>query len=455
MAKTNSQGSVTDIELIEGGIISMERLLKEQEGSLKIYQEGDPVQCVVQKVTKNKVYVTIDGRMPGVVGGKELMFDPQYLKSLKVGDEMTAYVIMAEDEQGVMLLSLRRAGRDSIWANLQKKMEAKESIPVIVTAANKGGLIIEMTGIKGFLPVSQLSAQHYPRVEGGNKDEILSRLSSLVGKTIDVKIMSLDKAANKLIFSEREAIGNRDVPEEIKVGNMVEGTVIGIVDFGFFVDVGGVEGLVHISEISWGKVENIADFVKIGDKLKLMVIDIENSRLSLSLKRLEEDPWKKMVSELEPGTIVSGTVSRITQYGAFVRIKREGYREIDALVHISEISSKHLNDPHEVLTVGEKKDFKVLSVDPTQHRLSLSLKALEEGADEAPKPKKTKKAEADADTDAEQGEGLASLGAATLKKLNAAGISSMADLAGKSVEELTAIEGIGEKTAEKIHQLAN
>ena len=433
-------------DVMTGGMATMEKLLKERP--LKIYKEGDSVDTTVEKVTKNRVYVSIDGRMNGIVGGKELMYDPQFIRGLNPGDTMTAYVVYPEDDHGTMILSLRRAGRETIWADMAKKMESKEMMSVVVTAANKGGLIIEIGGIKGFLPVSQLAAAHYPRVEGGNKDEILTRLQSLVGKALDVKIFSIEKAANKLIFSEREAIGNRDVPDGLEVGKEVEGTVIGIVDFGFFVDVNGVEGLVHISEISWGKVESIHDFVKIGDKLKLKIIDIENSRLSLSYKQLEEDPWKKLVKELKPGDKIKGQVSRITPYGAFVKIKISEKNEIDALVHISEISSAHLSDPSKILAVGEEKDFIILSIDAAHHRLSLSLKALEE-KDEKKAPTKEKESA----PKTEPTGGFASLGATVIKKLNAAGIHSAKDLKGKSLTQLQAIEGIGEKTAEKIMKL--
>lgn len=378
--------------IIKGGIVSMDKLLKEAANGLKIYKEGDAVQAKVEKVMKNKILVTIDDRINGIVGGKELLFDPQFAKGLKEGDVVTAYVVLNEDDNGSILLSLRRAGKENIWNDLIKKFEAKETISVVVTEANKGGLIIELGGIKGFLPVSQLSAEHYPRVEGGNKDEILTKLHSLVGKPIDVKILGVEKSSNKLIFSEREAIGNRDIPEELKIGDVVNGKVTGIVDFGFFVDVGGVEGLVHISEISWAKVDDVSGFVKVGDKVRLKIIDMENSRLSLSMKRLEEDPWKKVVDSFKIGEKVTGTIGRITPFGAFVKVNgKEG--DIDALVHISEISSKHVSDPKEILKVGESKEFKIVSIEPEQHRLSLSLKALEEPAKEDG-DKKAKKEEA-------------------------------------------------------------
>jgi len=432
-------------DIIKDGLIPMEKLLKEIGSSLKIYKEGDAVEAKIKRITKNKIFVTIDDRINGIIGGKELLFDPQFVKGLKVGDVITAYVIFPEDDEGNMLLSLRKAGRENIWASLIKKYEDKETMSVLITDANKGGLIIEMAGIKGFLPVSQLSAQHYPRVEGGNKEEILSRLMELVGKTINVKILSLDKSSNKLIFSEREAIGNRDIPKGMKIGDIVEGKVTGIVDFGFFVEVDGVEGLVHISEISWGKVENIEDYVKVGEKLKFKIIDIENSRLSLSLKRLEEDPWRKVVEGLKVGETIKGKVSRITPFGAFVKVKPKEGEEINALVHISEISSKHLTDPKEVLKVGEEREFKILSIEPEQHRLSLSLKALEEKKEVIAKPakKKTKKGKID----------FESLGSAIIKKLAKAGIKKITDLRGKKKEDLVEIEGVGEKTAEKIMEL--
>ncbi len=382
------------MDIIKDGITSMEKLLKDSGVSLKIYQESDPVTAHVTKITKNKIFVSIDDRLEGIIGGKELLFDPQLIRGLKLGDPVTAYVMYPENDDGTMLLSLRRAGRDNVWQGLVKKFEDKEKMSVIVTDANKGGLIIEMGGLKGFLPVSQLSAEHYPRVDGGNKDEILNKLNSLVGKSIDVKIISADKVANKLIFSEREAIGNRDVPEGITVNDIVDGKVTGIVDFGFFVDVKGVEGLVHISEISWAKVDNINDFVKIGDKLRLKIIDIENSRLSLSMKRLEEDPWQNLVKEIKLGDKVKGIVNRLTPYGAFIKLSVKG-GTVDALVHISEISHKRLSDPKEALTVGEEKEFKILSIDATQHRLSLSLKALEEApVKKAEKPGKKETIEA-------------------------------------------------------------
>jgi len=261
MATTKTTEKEETKDIIKGGLVPMDKLLKDANSSFKIYKENDAVEAKVKKVMKNKIMVTVDDRINGIVGGKELMFDPQFVKGLKAGDKVTAYVVFSEDDDGNMLLSLRKAGRDNVWASLSKKHEDKETISVVVTDANKGGLIIEMGGVKGFLPVSQLSAEHYPRVEGGLKDEILSRLNQLVGKPVDVKILSIDRSANKLIFSEREAIGNRDVPDDVKVGNVVDGKVTGIVDFGFFVDVNGVEGLVHISEISWGKVERVDDFL--------------------------------------------------------------------------------------------------------------------------------------------------------------------------------------------------
>jgi len=454
---TAASKSTKQDDVIKGGLVSMDKLIKEKDAPLKIYKEGDAVEAKIRRVSKNKLYVDIDERINGIVGGKELLFDPQFVKGLNEGDSVTAYVVFTEDDQGNMLLSLRKAGKENIWASLRKKQDDKENMSVVATEANKGGLIIELGGVKGFLPVSQLSAEHYPRVEGGDKDAILGRLSEIVGTTLEVKVMSLDKSSNKLIFSERAAIGNRDVPEGIKVGDVVEGSVAGIVDFGFFVDVGGVEGLVHISEISWGKVDNIDEFVKVGDKLKLKIIDIENSRLSLSLKRLEGDPWKKLIEGLKKGDKIKGKISKITPFGAFVRIKVGKEGGVDALVHISEISEEHLSDPNEVLNVGEEKEFQILSIEPDQHRLSLSLKALNKKQETPQKDKKKTAEDADKSEDTKEKEekkgGLKSLGANIAKKLASVGIKKEDDLRGKKKEDLVGIEGIGEKTAEKILEL--
>jgi len=234
-------------------------------------------------------------------------------------------------------------------------MESGEILEISPYDANRGGLLVEYDGVRGFLPVSQLSAEHYPRVGSNDKDEILQRLNSLIGQKLIVRVLDCDRKANKLIFSEKEAIkdGLAERFEKLTVGDSVKGVVTGVVDFGVFVNVDGIEGLVHISEISWERVSNPADYVKVGDNIKAKIIAIDKDRLSLSIKQLSEDPWMKEVDQFKPGDKVEGTITRITPFGAFVQISPA----VEALVHVSELSGEDNVDPEKVFTLNEKKSL--------------------------------------------------------------------------------------------------
>ena len=253
--------------------------------------------------------------------------------------------------------------------------------------ANKGGLLIEVEGVRGFLPVSQLSSENYPRVSGADKDEILHRLNQLTGRTLMVRILDLDRSQNKLIVSEKEA--QREFTEGkisgLTVGEKVKGIVTGVVDFGVFVNVDGVEGLVHISEIAWDRVDNPSKYVKVGQELEALIIAIDQDKLSLSVKQLSEDPWAQEIAKYQQGDMVEGTITRITPFGAFVQVSNV----IEALVHISELSQAHVSDPNTLVKIGEKKQFKIIGIDKDQHKLSLSLK------DDTAKDSKTEKVASD------------------------------------------------------------
>jgi RNA binding S1 domain protein len=280
-------------------------------------------------------------------------------------------VIDAEMEDGYVLLSLRKAVKDKGWDEILAKLEAAEVVEVVPCDANRGGLLVEYEGIRGFLPVSQLSAEHYPRVGSADKDEILQRLNSLVGKTIKVRILDANKKDNKLIFSEKEAVKDGLAARfaELKIGDTVKGMVTGVVDFGVFVNVDGIEGLIHISEISWERVNNPADYVKVGDEIDAKIIAIDKERLSLSIKQLTEDPWLSEVEKLKKGAKVEGTVTRITPFGAFVQISPA----VEALVHVSELGEGNDVDPEKVFTLNERKSFKVLDIDKENRKISLKI----------------------------------------------------------------------------------
>ena len=345
----------------------MDELLAADENASKKAITGDTVTGHILSVKKHEILIDLGPQGVGLVPRREASF----AKDMNPGDEVTASVIDSEIDDGYVLLSLRKEVKDKGWDEIITKLDESETVEVTPYDANRGGLLVEYEGIRGFLPVSQLSAEHYPRVGSADKDEILQRLNSLVGKPIKVRILDAIKKENKLIFSEKEAIkdGLAERFAELKIGDIVTGVVTGVVDFGVFINIDGIEGLVHISEISWERVNNPSDYVKIGDEVKAKIIAIDKERLSLSMKQLTEDPWLSEVENLEKGAKVEGTVTRITPFGAFVQISPS----VEALVHVSELGEGSDVDPEKVFTLNERKNFKVLDIDKENRKISLSI----------------------------------------------------------------------------------
>lgn len=346
--------------------VTMDALLEEHP--VKQLRSGDVVEGKVLSIKKNEVWIDLGPYGVGVVLRREL----GHGQKLEEGQEVTTSVVEPELEEGFTLLSMRRAAKDKGWDELQRIFDAGEIIDISPYDANRGGLLVELEGIRGFLPVSQLSAGNYPRVSGADKDEILQKLNSLVNKTLRVRILDLSRKDNKLIFSEKEALKEemQNVFAKLKVGDTVEGVITGVIDFGAFVNVDGIEGLIHISEISWERVENPKDYVKTGDKVKAKIIAIDKDRLSLSLKQMQEDPWLSEVSKFKKGDIVEGKVTRITPFGAFVQLSPA----VEALVHVSEMSDDDSADPEKIFHLNEKKQFKVIDIDTEARKIALSLK---------------------------------------------------------------------------------
>lgn len=365
---------------------SMEELLADPK-NFDIPKVSDTLEGTVIGKGKTEVHFDLGGILTGVVRGRELLDELDTFEKLQIGDKIQVSVLEIENENGEVELSIRRAGRERAWTDIRDMKENSTDVEIKILEANKGGLIAELNGIQGFLPVSQLSAEHYPRVEDGDKQLILDKLSAFVGQNLKVKVLDVDKKEEKLIFSEKqaEAEEKKEIVDKLKIGQKVSGKVSGIVDFGAFVQFDGLEGLVHISEMAWQRIDNPADIVKVGDEVECEIIAIENGRISLSMKRLKEDPWVKAASNYKVGQVVKGKVTKVTVYGAFVQLDDA----IHGLVHVSELSSKPFNEPTEVLKTGDEKEFQILSIEPKDHRLGLSLKAVEEGASE----KSTEKAD--------------------------------------------------------------
>jgi small subunit ribosomal protein S1 len=346
----------------------MDELLASSD--LKQIKAGDVVEGIVSSVRKHEVWVDLGANGMGVIFRREVGSN-----SMKEGDTITASVIEPELDEGYALLSMKRASKDRGWSELERLFKEEEIIEVSPYSANRGGLLIELEGIRGFLPVSQLSPEHYPRVSDADKDEILTKLNSLVGATLRVRILDVSQKDNKLIFSEKEAL-KKDMQsklEKLKVGDIVEGVITGVIDFGAFVNVDGIEGLVHISEISWERVEDPRQYVKVGDKIKAKIIAIDKDRLSLSIKQMSEDPWLKEVKKFKKGTICEGKITRITPFGAFVQLSPA----VEALVHVSEMGDDESVDPEKIFKLNEKKKFKILEIDTENRKIALTLKDVE------------------------------------------------------------------------------
>ena len=352
--------------LMAAAKITMDDLLAQAGDSVKQLTVGETVDGTVLSVKKHEILIDLGPLGVGLVPRREVSLSKNY----NVGDSVIASVIDTELEDGYSLLSLRKAAKDRGWDEVMAKLESGEIITVVPYDANRGGLLVEYEGIRGFLPVSQLSAEHYPRVGSSDKDEILQRLNSLVKKDIKARILDADRKANKLIFSEKEAVkeGLAERFQKLAIGDTVTGVVTGVVDFGVFVNVEGIEGLIHISEISWERVNNPSDYVKVGQTIEAKIIAIDKERLSLSMKQLTKDPWLDEVEQFKPGEKVEGTVTRITPFGAFVQLSPA----VEALVHVSELGGDG-TDPEKVFTLNERKEFTVLDVDKENRKISLSL----------------------------------------------------------------------------------
>jgi small subunit ribosomal protein S1 len=350
----------------------MEALLQDEK-AVQVPKIGDMVTGKVISISKNEIYVDLEGITTGIIRGREIYDESDEFSNLKVDEKATATVIGLDNENGYMELSFREAGHKKAWDNLEKLYNEGEIISSKVFDANKGGLMIKLGNVIGFLPVSQLTIEHYPRIEGGDKNKILIHLKSFIGQDMKTKIIDVNEKEEKLIVSEKAAWDDKQkkVISKYRVGDKVKGKITGVVDFGAFVEFGdNLEGLVHISELAWQRIDDPRDIVKVGDIVETAIIDIENTKISLSIKKLKKDPWVDVDKKYKAGDIVNGKVIKVNPFGAFVELDND----IHGLVHISEISNKKISNLEDTIEVGKKYDFNILSVEPHNHRLGLSLK---------------------------------------------------------------------------------
>ncbi|HEU0051449.1 MAG TPA: S1 RNA-binding domain-containing protein, partial [Patescibacteria group bacterium] len=292
---------------------------------------------------------------------------------LRLGDEVEATVIELDNEFGELELSLKGAGRKRSWEKLKELFTQGAVVNVKILDANKGGLITRVENVPAFIPVSQLSPNHYPRVAGGEKAKIHEKLKTLVGTALDVKILDVNEEEEKIVVSEKAVWETKQesVLAKYKVGDQVEGDVTAVTDFGAFVRFDqNLEGLVHISEIAWQRIDHPSDVLKVGDHVRAEIINIEGSKIFLSMKKLVQDPWKNVAEKYQVGQWVKGRVLKINPFGLFVELDPD----IHGLAHISELAAKPVKDVHEIARVGDEFEFRIISIDPENHRLGLSLR---------------------------------------------------------------------------------
>lgn len=335
---------------------------------------GELVEGTVVFKGKNKLLLDIQGVATGIVSGRELRDSFNTFKELALGHVVGALVLEEENDEGMIVLSLRMASQQKAWDRFHRLVETDATMKFIAQEANKGGLLANIDGIRTFLPVSQLAPVNYPRVNNADASEIINRLQKFIGHTFTVKIITMDEDAGKIVVSEREAMAEERAKtlETLKMGDTKDGIVSGIVKFGLFVAFEGLEGLVHISEIAWGHVKNPSEYAEVGDKVRVKVIGVDGEKLSLSIKQLTKDPWEEIAERYPVGKKVQGTVVRFADYGAFLKLEKD----INGLVHLSEMAHTKVTDPAEALTIGQKVDAQVINIDVDERRIGLSIKAL-------------------------------------------------------------------------------
>jgi len=356
-----------------------------QDSPMEFPEIGDVLDGTVIDVAPHSVLLDLGTFGIGIVLGKDTKDGLRNNKKLKVGDKVTATLLELENEDGYIELSIREASYEKAWEDLESKKDNEDAVEIRVLDANKGGLMVELNGIGGFLPVSQLASEHYPRVEDGNKNKILEKLKKLISQTLLVKIIDTYRDEEKLIVSEKAAMSEKEeaMISELKEGDVIEGEISGVVDFGAFVkffpplvseknkqEGDKLEGLVHISELAWQLIGDPKEIIKVGDIIKAKIIGIDDARISLSIRALEEDPWQNVEKKYKEGKIYSGMVDKINHFGAFVYLDEN----IHGLAHISEFSEMYFGKKMEdMIEPGKKYEWKILSIESKDHRMGLVL----------------------------------------------------------------------------------
>ena len=354
--------------------------LLEQEGTgIDFPTTGEIRSGVIASLSPGQILVSVGTKSEGVITGKEYEQIPQEeLDALKVGQEIPVYVLNPEDSNGNLVLSYMRAREERSWEEAETLKASRASYHSRIIGYNKGGLIVPVGGLRGFVPASQVSLSRRANLQGDTPEQ---RFGRMVNQEIDVLVIEVDRERRRLILSERQASPEtretlkERVIDDLHEGDVRTGRVTSLAEFGAFVNISGADGLVHLSEISWERINHPGDLLKVGQEVKVRVISIDRDkkRIGLSIRQLQEDPWTQQISKYQVGMLVEGTITRLTKFGAFARLQGD----VEGLIHISEVSERRIEHPKEVLKEGDVVTLRIIKIDPENHRIGLSLRKVE------------------------------------------------------------------------------
>jgi small subunit ribosomal protein S1 len=359
--------------------LTMEELLNQSGMNLDIPKPGEMRTGVVASISGDEVLVSIGAKSEGTIPARELeQMDPEERAKIQVGQEIQVFIVSPESSKGTMLLSYTRSAEDDDWGKAEALLKSKESYTGVIEGHNKGGLIVRVGRLRGFVPASQVSQARRMRYQGDTPE---ARWSEMKGEELTARVIEVDRERQRLILSERAANQeNRDAMKdrllsEIAIGDTRKGRVTSLAEFGAFVNINGADGLVHLSELSWERVDHPSKLLAVGDEVEVKVIniDMERKRIGLSMRQLQKDPWEERVLGYRVGQLVEGTVTRLVKFGAFARIDDH----IEGLIHISELGDERIEHPSEAVKEGDKLALRIIKIEPERRRIGLSVRKVD------------------------------------------------------------------------------
>lgn len=368
-----NEATVVNLDELDGAAL-MEAFLSDPSHGYKTLKYGDVLEGTIMHVDRDELLVDIGSKAEGIVPSKEYSsLTSEEKEAIQVGDTLLVFVVQAENNEGHPVVSIDRAKQEKSWRKLQEIHEANDVIEAEVVNYNKGGLLVNLDGVRGFVPASQVS-----EIRGGDESSKQADMARLIGTKLPLKVIEINRHRNRLILSERQAVQERrdamkeNLIKELTEGEVRTGRVSSICDFGAFVDIGGADGLVHLSELSWSRVRHPNELLKIGQEVQVYVLGINpnEKKIALSIKRTQAEPWSRVENSYEVGQLVRGTVTQLANFGAFARIE-DG---IEGLIHVSELADERIQHPKQVVQEGQDLILRIIRIDPQRRRMGLSLR---------------------------------------------------------------------------------